>query len=84
VFGNYSIPIAAKTGTTQSSTSASNSGVFVCYAPADDPEIAIAVVIEKGTSGSTVMTVAADIIDAYFGENSGIDASVVYEGTLIQ
>ncbi|MBQ8975690.1 MAG: hypothetical protein IJ072_08235 [Oscillospiraceae bacterium] len=84
VFGDYSIPIAAKTGTTQSDTSESNSGVFVCYAPADDPEIAISVVVEKGKSGSTVMTIAADIINAYFNTQEPVEAYVAYEGDLMR
>jgi penicillin-binding protein 2 len=43
-----------------------NTGVFVCYAPADDPQIAIAVVVEKGGSGSALTTVAKDLMDVYF------------------
>ena len=71
VFRNYPVSIAAKTGTVQSDISAINNGVFVCYAPANDPEIAISVVIEKGTSGSAVMEIAKTILDYYFsGENS--------------
>ena len=84
VFRDFSIPVAAKTGTTQSDTAASNSGVFVCYAPADDPEIAVSVVVEKGTSGSTVMTIAADIISAYFGQQEDMDVIVAYEGDLVR
>jgi penicillin-binding protein 2 len=34
---------------------------------ADDPKIAIAVVVERGVWGSNVAPVARDIIDEYFG-----------------
>jgi penicillin-binding protein 2 len=65
-FGNYPISVAAKTGTVQSDNTSMNTGVFVCYAPADDPQIAIAVVVEKGGSGSALTTVAKDLMDVYF------------------
>ncbi len=75
VFKNYKVPVAAKTGTVQSDTKKVNTGVFVCYAPADKPEIAIAVVVENGGSGSAISTCARDIMDAYFtkgAESAGL------------
>ncbi len=40
---------------------------FTCYAPWDDPEIAVAVVIEAGGEGSTVaIPVADEVLRAYF------------------
>jgi len=66
VFRNYPIAVASKTGTVQVEGRAMNDGVFVCYAPADDPEIAIAVVIEKGGSGAQIMDIARIIMDHYF------------------
>ena len=42
--------------------------LFVAFAPADDPEIAIAVVVENGGSGSaTAAPIARKLIDVYFG-----------------
>ncbi len=71
-FKDYPIPVAAKTGTVQTGitegNASLNNGVFVCYAPADDPQIAISVVVEKGTSGSTIMEIAKVIMDYYFHE----------------
>ena len=64
------MPIAAKTGTVQSDNAAMTTGVFVCYAPATNPEIAIAVVVEKGGSGSGLTQVARDIITEYFSASS--------------
>ncbi|NTV80426.1 MAG: hypothetical protein HGA24_03275, partial [Candidatus Aminicenantes bacterium] len=43
--------------------------MFVCYAPAENPQIAVAVVIERGVWGSYTAPVARDILDAYFGLN---------------
>lgn len=69
-FANCVVDAAAKTGTAQTGRSVSN-GVFVCYAPFDDPEIAVAVVIEKGGSGGAVASTAVDILNAYFSEEPG-------------
>lgn len=65
-FSNYGIKIACKTGTVESDVSANTNGVFVCYAPADDPEIAISIVVEKASSGAMLMDIAKDILDYYF------------------
>ena len=66
-FQNYPIPVAAKTGTAQSgSLTASDHGAFVCYAPADNPRIAIAIYGEKAGHGNTLATIARDIMDIYF------------------
>jgi len=71
VFSNYPIRVAAKTGTAQVEGRDTNDGIFVCYAPAGDPEIAISIVVEKGGSGSSVMDIARMIFDFYFrSENS--------------
>ena len=54
---------------------------FVLYAPADDPEIAIAVYVEKGAQGGTLGTIARDILTAYFSEAGSTD-TVPAENTL--
>lgn len=66
LFGNYPVKIAAKTGTSQLGEQITNNGVFVCFAPYDNPEIAIAIVVEKGRAGSAVGEIAKDILDYYF------------------
>ena len=66
VFSDYQPRVASKTGTVQVEGRDINDGVFVCYAPADNPEIAISIVIEKGGSGSAVMDIARVIFDHYF------------------
>lgn len=63
---DYPIEVCAKTGTAQQGTGGSDNGAFVCFAPADDPEIAIAIYVEHGASGSNFAEVAADIMDYYF------------------
>ncbi|MBQ8797158.1 MAG: hypothetical protein IJZ56_03070 [Oscillospiraceae bacterium] len=68
LFKDYPIAVAAKTGTAQTDagTDASDNGAFVCYAPYDDPQIAIAVYGERAGHGSTLAQVAKAILDVYF------------------
>ena len=65
-FKNYPVSVAAKTGTAQGARNSSDHGAFVCYAPADDPQIAIAIYGEKAGHGSQLATIARDILDIYF------------------
>lgn len=65
-FGTYQIPVAAKTGTAQLGENQVNNAIFICYAPYDDPQIAVAVVVEHGVAGSAVASIARDVLDAYF------------------
>ena len=87
-FNNYSyngeyIGVAAKTGTSQLGEGVANNAIFMCYAPYDDPEIAVAIVISRGRSGASCTSIAKDILDAYFSLDSGSDA-VDSDNTLLQ
>ena len=65
VFKDLSIAVAGKTGTAEVSSGSSN-GIFVGFAPYDNPEIAIVAVIEHGGEGTYVANVVRPIIDEYF------------------
>jgi penicillin-binding protein 2 len=65
-FADCAVQVACKTGTAQLGEDRMNNAVFVCYAPYEDPEIAVAVVVEKGGAGSSVAQIARDVIDSYF------------------
>lgn len=68
IFKDYPIKVACKTGTAQTGIlNTSDNGSFLCFAPADDPEIAIAVYGERAGSGSAMGYVARNIMDVYFG-----------------
>lgn len=63
------ILVAGKTGSPQRGDGLVNS-CFICYAPAEDPEIAVAVIIEKGYEGDRAAPVARAVLEEYFfGEN---------------
>ena len=60
--------VAAKTGTVETGeSSASSNGVFMCYAPAEDPQIAVTVVVEHGVYGGYVIPAIEGVIEGYFG-----------------
>ena len=80
-FVGYDVAVCAKTGTAQHGSGGSDNASFVLYAPADDPEIAIAVYVEKGAQGGTLGTIARDILTAYFSEAGSTD-TVPAENTL--
>jgi penicillin-binding protein 2 len=66
VFGNFPFPVAGKTGTAERGIQPDQSW-YVALAPADDPEIVVAVTIERGGFGAdTAAPVAARIIEKYF------------------
>ena len=79
-FQNCVISAGAKTGTAQIGGSMKN-GVFVAFAPYDDPEIAVALVLEKADAGAVLASTAVDIINAYFSRED--TASIVPENQLI-
>lgn len=81
-FSRCVVEAGAKTGTAQVGTDIAN-GTFVAYAPYDDPEIAIAIVVEKGGSGSLLANAAVDIINAWFTRD-GTGATAAGEDALMR
>lgn len=81
-FANAPYTVACKTGTAQTGIAgASDHGTFIAYAPAENPEVAISVVIENGNSASAA-AVARDVLDAYFKGKTAGEAPTP-EGVLI-
>lgn len=67
VFDDLPFKVAGKTGTAETGRAEeSSNGLFVCYAPAQNPQIAVAVVVEKGAWGSNTAPVARDVLKEYF------------------
>ena len=66
--GDFPINVAAKTGTAETGFEdrSSSNGLFICYAPADNPQVAIAQIVEKGAWGSNTIVIARDLLTAYF------------------
>ena len=72
----------AKTGSAQVGTEIAN-GVFVAYAPYENPEIAVAIVIEKGGAGAALASTAVEIINAYYADHMA-GGDVIGENTLLK
>jgi penicillin-binding protein 2 len=86
VFRDFPFMVAGKTGTAETGheSNQSSNALFVSYAPADKPQIAVAVVVEKGVWGGNTAPIAKDILEAYFNiRNKGNDDKIEFgEGVL--
>jgi penicillin-binding protein A len=60
------IEVAGKTGTAESGQQGVNTVSFVCFAPADDPQVAVAVFVERqrSTGGQTAAPIARHVLEA--------------------
>ena len=69
-FSDFDIDIAGKTGSAQTGIEGEAHGWFVGFAPYDEPEIAVVVLVEKAGSGGYTAEVAKKVMEEYFGMNS--------------
>lgn len=68
-FQSTSYTVSGKTGSAEYDSEGNSHAWFTCYAPADDPEICVTVVVEGGGFGaSTAVPVAKSVLDAYFAQ----------------
>lgn len=90
IFKDFPISVAAKTGTAQRSGINPVTGDtydeyawFVAFAPYEDPEIAISIVLFQGGSGGYAAPIAREIIAQYFGlNNTSVDERLPFENGL--
>ena len=69
-FANFDIEVAGKTGSAETGDDSVVHGWFVGFAPFEDPEIAVVVLIENAGSGGFTAETARDIMAEYFGMNA--------------
>ena len=81
-FKDCPVEVGAKTGSAQVSAQTESNGVFVCFAPYDDPQIAISIAVEHGGSGSELGQIAAQIVSAYFSSQD-TQGDLIPENTLV-
>lgn len=93
MFKGFDFKVGGKTGTAQigslSSPNVKFNGVFICFAPYDNPDIAVSVVVEQGHNGYQVAPVGKTAIEKYFGiGDNGMPlpsiASTTKTGSLLQ
>lgn len=82
-FQHLPFQVGAKTGSAQISAQTQSNAVFVCFAPYEDPEIAVALVVEHGGSGSELAAMAADVLSYYFSSQESRE-EIPAENTLIR
>lgn len=64
-FQDLPVQVGAKTGSVQVTGKETSNAVLVCFAPYDDPQIALALVAEQGGSGAALGEAAAQVIETY-------------------
>ena len=77
-FRGFNVEVCGKTGTAEHESGGSSNGAFICFAPMDDPEIAVAVYGEKAGSGAYMGRVARAVLEYYFTADELSD-TVTYE-----
>ena len=68
-FRNFNISVGGKTGSAEAPNDQTHAW-FVGFAPFENPEIAIVVMVENGGHGNYTAEVARDIMAEYFGMNT--------------
>lgn len=74
-FIGFPIPVAGKTGSAETGSGYAHA-LSVAYAPADNPEIAVSIVVEGGSTGSWTTPVIRRVMAKYFGLNDVIPGAV--------
>ena len=73
-FKNFDIDVGGKTGSAEAGKDANNNDIvnawFAAFAPYDDPEIAVVVLVENGGHGNYTAEAVRDIMAEYFGMNA--------------
>lgn len=78
-FKGCTVDVAAKSGSAQ--TGRHTNGLYIAYAPYDNPKIAVAVVVEKAGGGGDAAPVARKVIEKYFANETEYDG--FYEGNIL-
>lgn len=84
LFKDMGIEVSGKTGTAQESKTRPNHGLFIGYAPSDNPTVALAVRISNGYSSANAASVAKDILNykfALLAESEVITGKASVEGS---
>ena len=82
-FQGLPFKVGGKTGSAQTALQSDSHAVFVCFAPYEDPEIAVALVVEHGGSGGDLAGMAADIMSYYFSSQETRE-EITVENTLVR
>ena len=73
LYKKLGLKVAGKTGTAQENKKRPNHALFISYAPYDDPDITMTVVVPNGYTSANAAEIARDIYLYYFGKTSEAD-----------
>ena len=76
-----SYTVAGKTGTAEDDPTGSDNGAYICFAPVEDPQIAIAIYVEKGGHGASMSMIAREMVADYLNVEEVSDVPT-YENKL--
>ena len=83
-FDSLPVEVGCKTGTAETSAkAATTNAIFVCFAPYDDPQVALCLVSEGGEAGGTLAELAAGILAQYFSTDGSL-SKLSGENTLLR
>lgn len=81
-FADYKgVDVSGKTGTAQESLVKPNHGLFIGYAPSNDPTMALAVRVANGYNSTNTAAIARDVVNYYFSQ---VDVSELVTGHAVQ
>lgn len=80
-YNDLSINVAGKTGTAEENKNRANHALFVCYAPYENPEIAVVTRIAYGYTSNYAARTTKDVIQYYFDL---VDEEELIKGTVDQ
>ena len=80
-FKNFPIEVVCKTGTAETGyeeiRKEYSNGLFICYAPKNNPEVAIALIVENGEWGASTIVIAKKLLAAYFNADPDTKSKIV-------
>ena len=71
IFDGFSVKTAGKSGTAQESRSRPDHGLFIGYAPGENPEVSVAVRITNGYTSGNAVSCGCQILECIFPESAG-------------
>ena len=69
IFRSLSVHVSGKTGTAQENAYRPHHALFIGYAPSEQPEVAVSVLIPNGYTSSYAAEIARNVLAIYFGES---------------
>ena len=70
IYGDLGFTVAGKTGTAQVSLTHPSHGLFISFAPYEDPEISVTVVLPNGYASANAAKLAREVYGLYFNDEN--------------